>query len=378
MDQNNTENIKIDFTYFISSALQNKITWETSSHFLDDLTPTLATAKQVIQVLLKELQKLQAELQEFKNHGKQEEVQMLDDDAILSNEIDATETPEDFSSKDVHDQYVQDQNEDVHTIENGDLTDDTEELFSESITEESFDDNNSQILKLSQFESDNTNPDDDLDLTSIGMKSKRAKLECLICVKTFRYRIEHNKHMKTHDDANEGINNSNDMQKIATNENSAKMIKITQGPISKSINNLQADQNIKSRLMNEVKSILLQKSPSGLEVPTKPFFISTWQFPTKDNSKGKWVTVLINAPYQYHKHGILQSGVVRFICNSCRTKHNKSTYGYGKVTGFGENGMPEYELVNLGNDHACQPDLNCYRGFLNKIFLERYIYTLSI
>ena len=363
MTQNDTENIKIDFTYFISSALQNKITWEASSHFLDDLTPTLATAKQVIKVLLKELQKLQAELQEFKNDGKQEEVQKLDDDAILSNEIDATETPEDFSSED--------QNEDFNTTENGDMADDTEELFSESI-KESFDENNSQILNLSQFESNNTNPDDDLDLTSIEMKSKRAKLECLICVKTFRYRIEYNKHMKTHDDdANEGIN---DMQKIATDENS-KMIKITQGSISKSTNKFQTDQNVKSRLMNEVKSILLQKSPSGLGVPTKPFFMSTWQFPTKGDSKGKWVTVLINAPYQYHKHGILQSGVVRFICNSCRTKYNKSTYGYGKVTGFGENGMPEYELVNLCNDHACQPDLNCYRGFLNKIFLERYSKT---
>ena len=374
MDQNNTENIKIDFTYFISSALQNKITWETSSHFLDDLTPTLATAKKVIKVLLKELQKLQAELQEFKNDGKQEEGLILGDDALLSNESDATET-QDLASKDVHDQYVQDQNEYVNTKENVDMIDDAEELFSESLEDENFEDDNSKILNLSQFESNNTNPDDDLDLTSIEMKSKRAKLECLICVKTFRYRIEHNKHMKTHEHVNDGVNDSNDMHKIATNENSAKMVKITQGPISKSINNLQADQNIKSRLMNEVKSILLQKSPSGLEVPTKPFFMSTWQFPTKGDSKGKWVTVLINAPYQYHKHGILQSGVVRFICNSCRTKYNKSTYGYGKVTGFGENGMPEYELVNLCNDHACQPDLNCYRGFLNKIFLERYSKT---
>ena len=368
MDQNNTENIKIDFTYFISSALQNKITWETSSHFLDDLTPTLATAKKVIKVLLKELQKLQAELQEFKNDGKQEEGLILGDDALLSNESDATET-QDLASKDVHDQYVQDQNEYVNTKENVDMIDDAEELFTESLEDE---DDNSKILNLSELEANDTNHDDDLDSTSIEMKSKRAKLECLICVKTFRYRIEYNKHMKTHDDdANEGIN---DMQKIATDENS-KMIKITQGSISKSTNKFQTDQNVKSRLMNEVKSILLQKSPSGLGVPTKPFFMSTWQFPTKGDSKGKWVTVLINAPYQYHKHGILQSGVVRFICNSCRTKYNKSTYGYGKVTGFGENGMPEYELVNLCNDHACQPDLNCYRGFLNKIFLERYSKT---
>ena len=57
------ENIKVDFTYFITSALQNKITWEVLDHFLNDLTPTLATSKQVIKVLLKELQKHQLELQ---------------------------------------------------------------------------------------------------------------------------------------------------------------------------------------------------------------------------------------------------------------------------------------------------------------------------
>ena len=63
MAQNNTENLKIDFKYYISSAIQNKITWEALDHFLDDLTPTLATSKHVIKVLLKELQKLQSESQ---------------------------------------------------------------------------------------------------------------------------------------------------------------------------------------------------------------------------------------------------------------------------------------------------------------------------
>ena len=63
MAQNDTENIKIDFKYYISSALQNKITWEALDHFLDDLTPTLTTSRHVIKVLLKELQKLQSEFQ---------------------------------------------------------------------------------------------------------------------------------------------------------------------------------------------------------------------------------------------------------------------------------------------------------------------------
>ena len=72
------ENIKVDFRYFITSALQNKITWEVLDYFLNDLTPTLATSKQVIKVLLKELQKLHFELQEIQTEKMDNEVPVLD------------------------------------------------------------------------------------------------------------------------------------------------------------------------------------------------------------------------------------------------------------------------------------------------------------
>ena len=51
---------KLNFTYFIQMALQKKISWETLLVFLDDLTPTLIQSKQAIEVLVKELQKLQS------------------------------------------------------------------------------------------------------------------------------------------------------------------------------------------------------------------------------------------------------------------------------------------------------------------------------
>ena len=54
-----TEDIKVDFKYFINSALQNKITWEALYHFLNDLTPSLTTSNKVIKILLKELQRIQ-------------------------------------------------------------------------------------------------------------------------------------------------------------------------------------------------------------------------------------------------------------------------------------------------------------------------------
>ena len=112
-----TENIKVDFRYFITSALQKKITWEALDHFLNDLTPTLATSKQVIKVLLKELQKLQSELQDFRNEGIKEEIQILDKVSSthgllpenIEPEIDIIEHLEGDQDQFVQDESVQEQ-----------------------------------------------------------------------------------------------------------------------------------------------------------------------------------------------------------------------------------------------------------------------------
>ena len=55
-------NVKVDFRYFISLALQNKLGWQSLPSILSDFTPTLQDSKEVIEVLLKELEKLHSEL----------------------------------------------------------------------------------------------------------------------------------------------------------------------------------------------------------------------------------------------------------------------------------------------------------------------------
>ena len=55
---------KVDFRYFISLALQNKMPWESLAFVLDDLASTLPKSKEIIQVLLKELHKLESRNQE--------------------------------------------------------------------------------------------------------------------------------------------------------------------------------------------------------------------------------------------------------------------------------------------------------------------------
>ena len=54
--------VNVDFGYFISLALQSKLSWRLLPSILDDFTPTLETSKKVIEVLLKELKTLHLQL----------------------------------------------------------------------------------------------------------------------------------------------------------------------------------------------------------------------------------------------------------------------------------------------------------------------------
>ena len=84
-----TENFKVDFRYFITSALQNKINWEVLDYFLNDLTPNLATSKKVIKVLLNELQKLQSKLQRVNNEDQsvQDQDQSVQDQSVQDQSV---------------------------------------------------------------------------------------------------------------------------------------------------------------------------------------------------------------------------------------------------------------------------------------------------
>ena len=66
MHEDDSNNIIVDFKYFISLVLNDKITWEAISFILNDLTPTLEKSKVVIEGLLQELQKLQLELKDVR------------------------------------------------------------------------------------------------------------------------------------------------------------------------------------------------------------------------------------------------------------------------------------------------------------------------
>ena len=51
------EKVLVDFHYFIQSAIEKKLAWNTLAYFLTDLAPTLEKSRQVIKILVQELEK---------------------------------------------------------------------------------------------------------------------------------------------------------------------------------------------------------------------------------------------------------------------------------------------------------------------------------
>ena len=51
------EKVTVDFQYFIQMAIEKKMAWNTLTHLLTDLAATPMKSKQVIKLLLQELEK---------------------------------------------------------------------------------------------------------------------------------------------------------------------------------------------------------------------------------------------------------------------------------------------------------------------------------
>ena len=73
---------KTDFSYFVRMALKNDMAWKTLAIILKDLTPTLIETREVISILLNELEALQSRLQ-----MKEKELEKYQDSSSTTAEI---------------------------------------------------------------------------------------------------------------------------------------------------------------------------------------------------------------------------------------------------------------------------------------------------
>ena len=64
MDSNKYRDTKVDFSYFVNLALQNKMPWNILALNFKSLAPTLNETREIISILLKELEAMQSTLQE--------------------------------------------------------------------------------------------------------------------------------------------------------------------------------------------------------------------------------------------------------------------------------------------------------------------------
>ena len=68
------EKVLLDFQYFIKSAIQREISWKSLAYFLTDLATTLNQSKQVIRVLVKELEKWVSKAEMERNNFGADEI----------------------------------------------------------------------------------------------------------------------------------------------------------------------------------------------------------------------------------------------------------------------------------------------------------------
>ena len=84
MESKEYKGTKIDFSYFVGMALQNNMAWKTLAIILKELAPTLDETREVVSILLKELEAMQSilkakdkELEMYRNNGSLEDPQNI-------------------------------------------------------------------------------------------------------------------------------------------------------------------------------------------------------------------------------------------------------------------------------------------------------------
>ena len=203
MVQNNTEDTEIGVTMkikcFIDAGLQNQISRASLETILEEMALTQNGSKEVIRVLLDFLYSKHENVSTPEQQSKNETIPQRQEKHTEDINLDDIEVNDD-------------------TIDYIEILDETENMLGEPIKveDESLKETSLDQLDddISSFETNNINEevlDDDeyyeLATSSIDTKSKRERLECHVCEKTFKYRIEHNKHMKIHED----ISNNDEM-----------------------------------------------------------------------------------------------------------------------------------------------------------------------
>ena len=161
----------LDFKYFVNLALVNKLPWDSLIVILNDWTPTLAKSKEVIEILVKELQKRQI------FEGKIEKVDQTEENVQL---VQSQEFEVEIGANEYENQSIQEYFEGDFSILDSDevqFTEDSQNMnnFNESIDEKMSNEKLDIEYENSENEIETLQMDDSI------TKSNLKEFQCSVC-----------------------------------------------------------------------------------------------------------------------------------------------------------------------------------------------------
>ena len=111
------QRVTIDYQYFIQSALKRKLSWNTLAYFLTDLAPTLDKSREVIKILVQELEKWVSKAEnEIKNGNNTPSIQLENEECITNDHVEDLEDDKQNSEDEIIENAHKIPNEPKHCI----------------------------------------------------------------------------------------------------------------------------------------------------------------------------------------------------------------------------------------------------------------------
>ena len=176
---------------FIGMTLNNEISWETLTSFLNDLSSTLEKSKLINQILLEELKSMNSKLhdKQFENNST-----LNKPDCSVSNDCNVFIEKENASGVTIKTDFNEDQSEELQGSEEilikPDFQNEEQEKHQDSEVEKWY-----QNVKPDNFEGQNILLEPQNELREI---SEENPLQCKTCAKTFSRRVHLENHERTH------------------------------------------------------------------------------------------------------------------------------------------------------------------------------------
>ena len=217
---NKESDSEADFDYSIKMALNYKVSWTTLALMLQDMTPTLKQSRQLVNVLLKQLQNLQEKFQNLAPNkitsimedevcNESKEIEILDKEFSADN-CSIVEMVEGYDSNELPESTTLDH----ETISEEDLEGEISETKKETIRSDIPEDVNLDDFyffvgnddkeeindEASEIEQNNKDTENSkmTRLESNTVDSEEKKLECSVCFKRFRQKGHLTVHQRTH------------------------------------------------------------------------------------------------------------------------------------------------------------------------------------